>query len=187
MTPDAASDIGMTLAERCAPIELLLLDVDGVLTDGGIIYTDEGEEIKQFHVRDGSALKFWQLAGKRAASLTGRTSRVVDVRAREIGIAPVIQGAADKLAAFQDLLRQLALAPQQVCFIGDDLPDLPVLRCCGLAIAVADACAEVRTEAHYVTRAPGGRGAVREGIELVLRAQGRWQAIVERYRNRVLV
>jgi 3-deoxy-D-manno-octulosonate 8-phosphate phosphatase (KDO 8-P phosphatase) len=180
MTPDAASDATMTLAARCAPIELLLLDVDGVLTDGGIIYADEGEELKQFHVRDGSGLKFWQLAGKRAAILTGRTSRVVDVRAREIGIAPVIQGAADKLAAFRDLLGQLALTPEQVCFVGDDLPDLPVLRACGLAIAVADACPEVRLAAHHVTRTRGGKGAVREGIELVLRAQGRWQPIVER-------
>lgn len=176
----------MTLAERCASIELLLLDVDGVLTDGGIIYDDDGRELKQFHVRDGSALKFWQLSSKRAAILTGRTSRVVEVRAKEVGMAPVIQGAADKLAGFRELLGQTGLQPQQVCFIGDDLPDLPVLRRCGLAVAVADACPEVVAEAHYVTRAAGGRGAVREVVELIMRSQGSWAEIVERYRNEEL-
>jgi 3-deoxy-D-manno-octulosonate 8-phosphate phosphatase (KDO 8-P phosphatase) len=173
----------MTLAERCASIEFLLLDVDGVLTDGGIIYEDAGRELKQFHVRDGSALKFWQLAGKRAGILTGRTSKVVDVRAKEIGIEPVLQGAADKLSAYRDMLTRLGLQPGQTAFVGDDLPDIPVLRHCGLAIAVADACPEVIAEAHYVTQTRGGRGAVREVIELVLRSQGHWARIVERYRG----
>jgi 3-deoxy-D-manno-octulosonate 8-phosphate phosphatase (KDO 8-P phosphatase) len=173
----------MTLAERCSRIELLLLDVDGVLTDGGIIYDDGGRESKQFHVRDGSALKFWLMAGKRAAILTGRTSRVVEVRAKEVGITPVIQGATDKLAGYRDILTQTDKQPAQVCFVGDDLPDLPVMRHCGLAVAVADACAEVIAEAHYVTSAAGGRGAVREVVELILRSQGHWAEIVERYRN----
>jgi len=173
----------MTLAERCARIELLLLDVDGVLTDGGIIYDDAGRELKQFHVRDGSALKFWQATGKRAAILTGRTSGIVDVRAREIGIAPVVQGAADKLAAYRDILVQTKKQPSQACFVADDLPDLPVMSHCGLAVAVADACAEVVAEAHFVTRARGGKGAVREVVELILRSQGHWAEIVERYRN----
>jgi 3-deoxy-D-manno-octulosonate 8-phosphate phosphatase (KDO 8-P phosphatase) len=173
----------MTLAERCAPINLLLLDVDGVLTDGGIIYDDDGRELKQFHVRDGSALKFWQMAGKRAAILTGRVSRVVEVRAKEIGIEVVIQGATDKLAALRGLLGQTRLQPMQIAFVGDDLPDMPVMRHCGLAIGVADACPEVLAEAHYVTRAGGGKGAVREAIELILRSQGPWTEIVERYRN----
>jgi 3-deoxy-D-manno-octulosonate 8-phosphate phosphatase (KDO 8-P phosphatase) len=173
----------MTLAERCARIELLLLDVDGVLTNGGIVYADDGREWKQFHVRDGSALKLWQLAGKRAAILSGRTSAVVDVRAKEIGISLVLQGATDKLAAFRNLLERTELQPQQVCFVGDDLPDLPVLRNCGLAISVADACAEVLADAHYVTRAAGGNGAVRETVELLLRSQALWTNIVERYRN----
>ncbi|HMF11202.1 MAG TPA: HAD hydrolase family protein [Gemmataceae bacterium] len=173
----------MTLAERCAGIELLLLDVDGVLTDGGIAYTDDGREVKQFHVRDGSALKYWHSAGKRAAILTGRTSQVVELRAKEIGIEFVIQGAANKLAAFRNLLGQVTLEPRAVCFVGDDLPDLPVLRHCGLAVAVADACPEVLAEAHYVTRAAGGRGAVREVVELISRSQGHWESIVERLRN----
>jgi YrbI family 3-deoxy-D-manno-octulosonate 8-phosphate phosphatase len=173
----------MTLAERCARIEFLLLDVDGVLADGGIIYDDNGRELKQFYVRDGSGLKFWQLAGKRAGILTGRTSHVVEVRAKEVGIEPVIQGATDKLAAYRNLLAQLGLRPEQIAFVGDDLPDLPVLRHCGLAVAVADACPEVIAEAHYVTRAAGGKGAVREAIELILRSQGQWAKFVERYRN----
>jgi 3-deoxy-D-manno-octulosonate 8-phosphate phosphatase (KDO 8-P phosphatase) len=176
----------MTLAERCSRIDFLLLDVDGVLTDGGIIYNDDGRELKQFHVRDGSALNFWQMAGKKAAILTGRTSKVVEVRAREIGIEPVLQGATDKLAVYRDLLAQRGLQREQVAFVCDDLPDLPVLRHCGLAIAVADACPEVIAEAHYVTRASGGKGAVREAIELVLRSQGHWADFVERYRNETI-
>ena len=171
------------LHDRCARVELLVLDVDGVLTDGGIIYGDDGVELKQFHVRDGSGLKIWQYLGKRAAVITGRTSRVVEVRAAELGIAPVIQGAAEKVPAFRRLLAETGLAAEQVCYVGDDVPDLGVMAGCGLAVAVADACPEVRAAAHYVTRAAGGRGAVREVIELVLRCQGRWRQIVERFRN----
>lgn len=179
--------MSQTLAQHCAPIELLLLDVDGVLTDGGILYTEEGVELKQFHVRDGNGLKLWERAGKQSAILTGRTSQVVEVRAAEVGIGRVIQGAADKLPAFRGLLPDTGLRPEQVCFVGDDLPDVPVLRQCGLAVAVADGCPEARAAAHYVTCLPGGRGAVREVIELILRCQGQWQQIVERYRNQALV
>jgi 3-deoxy-D-manno-octulosonate 8-phosphate phosphatase (KDO 8-P phosphatase) len=174
------------LAQRCAAIELLLLDVDGVLTEGGITYSDHEVELKTFHVRDGSGLKLWQIAGKRCAILSGRTTRIVDVRAAELQIAPVLQGVADKLSAFRQLLADTGLRPEQVCFVGDDVPDLPVLRHCGLAIAVADACPEVVLQAHYVTRAAGGRGAVREAIELILACQGQWQKIVQRYRNEKL-
>jgi 3-deoxy-D-manno-octulosonate 8-phosphate phosphatase (KDO 8-P phosphatase) len=172
----------MDLRERCARIEMLVLDVDGVLTDGGIVYGDDGVEIKHFHVRDGSGLKLWQREGKRAAVISGRQSRAIEVRAAELGVTPVIQGAADKLAAYRDLLAGAALRPEQVCCVGDDVPDLPLLRNCGLAVAVGDACPEARADAHYVTRAPGGRGAVREAIELILRAQGRWDGVIERYR-----
>lgn len=176
----------MTLAERCGKIELLVLDVDGVLTDGGIIYADNDVEVKRFHVRDGSGLKLWHRAGKRSAIITGRTSKVVDVRAAELDIGPVMQGQSDKLAAFRAVLGQTGRRPEQVCCMGDDVPDLPLLRHCGLAVAVADACAEVRSDAHYVTQASGGRGAVREVIELILRCQGHWQPIVERYRTEKL-
>jgi 3-deoxy-D-manno-octulosonate 8-phosphate phosphatase (KDO 8-P phosphatase) len=175
-----------SLRDRCEAIELLVVDVDGVLTDGGIVYADNEVELKTFHVRDGSGLKLWQLEGKRSAVLTGRTSPVVPVRAAEVGIATVIQGAADKLEGYRRLLAAVPVRPEQVCYVGDDLPDLPVLRHCGLAVAVADACSEVLREAHYVTRAPGGRGAVREAVELILRCQGRWQAVVERLRAQTL-
>src|SRR6516225_1279178 len=139
-----------TLHERCAAIELLVADVDGVLTDGGIVYGSDGIELKQFHVRDGSGLKCWEQAGKRAAFLTGRRSAVVERRGLELGVAFVIQGAVEKLPALRRLLGETGLTPEQVCYIGDDLADLPSLRTCGLAVAVADACVEVRAEAHYI-------------------------------------
>ncbi|MBL8796265.1 MAG: HAD hydrolase family protein [Planctomycetia bacterium] len=164
--------------ERIARIDVLLLDVDGVLTDGSIVYTDNRVELKRFHVRDGSGLKLWGLAGKRSAIITGRTSSAVEVRAMELGVGLVIQGAADKRMAFERVLADYAVGPEQVCCIGDDVPDLPLLKRSGLAAAVADACPEARTAAHYVTQAPGGRGAVREVIELVLRCQGHWQRLL---------
>ena len=167
-----------TFARRAARIELLLLDVDGVLTDGGIYYTDSGIELKRFHVRDGSGLKYWRLAGKRAAIVSGRKSAAVDVRAAELGITPVLQGYAEKLPAFETVLAQTGLKAEQVCGVGDDLPDLPVLRRCGLAVAVADAAAEVRAAADHVTAVPGGHGAVREAIEWLLKLQGKWSSLV---------
>lgn len=173
----------LTLAQRCRPIEMLLVDVDGVLTDGGIVYADDGVELKVFHVRDGSGLKIWQLVGKQAGIITGRVSRVVEVRAAELGLDPVVQGAADKAASYRAILSSRGLRPEQVCFVGDDVPDLPVLRHCGLAVAVADACPEVLADAHYVTATRGGQGAVRETIELILRCQGHWQRVMERFRD----
>jgi 3-deoxy-D-manno-octulosonate 8-phosphate phosphatase (KDO 8-P phosphatase) len=156
-------------------IELLVVDVDGVLTEGGIVHGSTGLELKRFHVRDGFALRCWRRAGKRAAVVTGRSSPIVEVRAREVGIDTVVQGAAEKFPAYRHLLAQAGLAPRQVCCVGDDLPDLPALSDCGLAVAVADAAVEVRAAAHYVTRSPGGRAAVREAVELILRCQGLWQ------------
>ncbi len=169
------------LPARAAAIELLLLDVDGVLTDGSIIYADDGTELKRFHVRDGSGLKLWHAAGKRSAIVSGRKSVAVERRASELGIRPVLQGRDDKLAAFDEVLAATGLRPEQVCAVGDDLPDVPVLRRCGLAVAVADACPEVRAAAHHVTAAPGGRGAAREAIEWLLKAQGRWAELTARY------
>ncbi len=171
------------LAMRASALELLLLDVDGVLTDGSIFYADDGAELKRFHVRDGSGLKLWHSAGKRSALVSGRTSLAVDRRASELGIRPVLQGRDDKLRAFEDVLTETGLRAEQVCAIGDDLPDLPVLQRCGLAIAVADACREVRAVAHYVTETPGGYGAVREAIEWLLKLRGEWDEVVARFTN----
>src|SRR4051794_29334198 len=118
--PDPADD----LAARCAPIELLVLDVDGVLTDGGIVLDDRGVETKQFHVRDGSAIVAWRNLGRRVAILSGRSARVVDLRAAELGIAPVVQGATRKGVAFRAILADLGVDPRRACFVGDDLADL---------------------------------------------------------------
>lgn len=170
-----------SLHERCAAIEMLILDVDGVLTDGRIVYSDRGDEIKAFHVRDGSGLKFWQQLGRRAGIITGRSSPIVERRARELGVTAVVQGAEDKRTAYDHMLREHGLERRQVCYVGDDLPDVPLLRRSGLPIAVADACSEAKAVAHYVTQASGGRGAVREAIELVLRMQGRWHEVLARY------
>ncbi len=172
----------LTLHQRCAGIELLVLDVDGVLTDGRIIYADNGAEVKNFHVRDGAGLKLWEHAGKQSAIITGRTSNIVEVRAAEVGIRHVFQGAVEKLPAYRQLLATTGFRPEQVCYVGDDVPDIPLLRRCGLAVAVADACSDVFADGHYVTKATGGNGAVREVIELILGCQGHWQRLLERFR-----
>jgi 3-deoxy-D-manno-octulosonate 8-phosphate phosphatase (KDO 8-P phosphatase) len=171
----------LDLAARAKKIELLLLDVDGVLTDGSIIYTADGIEIKRFHVRDGSGLKFWHGHGKRSAILSGRRSKAVERRARELGIAPVFQGCAAKLPALDALLAETGFRPEQVCAIGDDLPDLPILRRSGLAVSVADGCAEVRAAADYVTPSSGGQGAVRDAVEWLLKLQGHWDSTVAEF------
>jgi 3-deoxy-D-manno-octulosonate 8-phosphate phosphatase (KDO 8-P phosphatase) len=160
-------------------IELLLLDVDGVLTDGRITYTGSGDDIKNFHVRDGSGLKMWMSLGKKVAILSGRTSETVSRRAKELGIATVKQGHPDKLPAVRAILAELGLTPERACAMGDDLPDLPVFRHCGMGIAVADACDELKQEAAFVTKAPGGAGAVREAIEWLLKQSGQWPDVVE--------
>jgi 3-deoxy-D-manno-octulosonate 8-phosphate phosphatase (KDO 8-P phosphatase) len=177
---------GRTLQQRCAGVAMLVLDVDGVLTDGRIVLGTGGLEVKQFHVRDGAALTCWHQAGRRSALISGRSSPVVEARARELGISLVFQGAADKLQAYRLLLAGAGVKPEAVCYVGDDLPDLPLLCHCGLAAAVADACPEVRAAAHYLTRAPGGRGAVREVVELILGADGTWGRLVDGLRGAAL-
>jgi 3-deoxy-D-manno-octulosonate 8-phosphate phosphatase (KDO 8-P phosphatase) len=168
--------------EALARIDMLVLDVDGVLSDGRIVYTDAGAEIKAFHVRDGWGLKLWTSLGKKAGIISGRRSAIVRRRAEELGIAAVMQGVADKKTALVQMLAELKLSAEQACAIGDDIPDLPMLRACGLAVTVADGCAEAKEDAAYVTRAAGGCGAVREVIEWILRAQGVWQNVVSRHR-----
>ncbi len=163
------------------PIELLVMDVDGVLTDGGIIRDDAGQQIKRFHVRDGTGIVLWRRLGKHAGLITGKESEVVTYRAAELGIEHVFQNVSDKIAAFNELLEDLELTPQQAAYIGDDLPDIPVMRRCGCAIAVQDASEEVRAIARYVTRFPGGYGAVRDAVEWLCKEMGAWQKLVGRY------
>lgn len=169
------------LDRRLARVQLLLLDVDGVLTDGGVTYDDAGVESKTFHIRDGLALRAWQRSGLRAGIITGRSSRVVERRAAELGIEILRQGIEDKLTAAAEVIKECGLSWDEAAFLGDDLPDLPVVMRCGVGAAVADACEELRRAAVLVTMLPGGRGAVRELIERMLKARGGWDAIVAHY------
>jgi 3-deoxy-D-manno-octulosonate 8-phosphate phosphatase (KDO 8-P phosphatase) len=166
------------LVRRCAPIELLVTDVDGVLTDGIIAMAADGSEVKRFHVRDGLGFSLWHKAGKKSAILSGRRAAAVERRAAELSIAHVLQGHDSKIRPFVELINGLGLRPGQVCYVGDDLPDLPVLGVVGLAACPADAVAEVRRAAHLVAAAPGGRGAVRDIIEIILKLQGRWPGLL---------
>ena len=168
----------MNLEDRCRSIELIISDVDGVLTDGGIIFDNQGIEIKRFHTRDGFGIKLWRRAGFHFGVLTARTSHIVKIRAAELGIDVLRQGFENKLPVAREIFAELRLKPEQVAYIGDDLPDLAVMRQVGLPIAVADAVEEVRAGAAYVTAIPGGQGAVREAIELVLKAKGLWEDVV---------
>ena len=171
----------MNLSDACRRVELILSDVDGVLTDGAIWYDNQGVELKGFHIRDGLGIKLWQRAGFRFGLLTARTSHIVKLRAGELGIDIVRQGFEDKLPAAQEIIRECGLTPEQVCYIGDDLTDLPVIHHVALGAAVADAAVEVRTAAAFVTHLPGGRGAVRELVETILKAKGRWDDAIQRY------
>ena len=167
--------------ELYARIRLLVLDVDGVLTDGRIVLTGGGEEIKAFHVRDGSGMKYWKRAGGKLAVISGRGSPAIVHRARELDVDAVRLNAKDKLPAYEEILVELGTAPDAAAVVGDDLPDLPLLLRCGLPVAVADAVEEVRRIAAYVPRARGGCGAVREVIERILQRAGKWDSIMERY------
>jgi 3-deoxy-D-manno-octulosonate 8-phosphate phosphatase (KDO 8-P phosphatase) len=157
-----------SVAERAADIRLLVLDVDGVLTDGRLYFSAQGEELKTFHVRDGAGIVQLLRAGLQVAVISGRDSRAVERRMAELGIAWVRQGVHDKLSALRELLDILGLGPQAVACVGDDTPDVPLLETARLAIAVADAHPAARERAHYVTRLPGGQGAVREVCDLLL-------------------
>jgi 3-deoxy-D-manno-octulosonate 8-phosphate phosphatase (KDO 8-P phosphatase) len=173
----------MSVEQRCQPIELLLADVDGVLTDGRVVVNNQGIETKQFHIRDGMGIRLWQKAGYRFGVVSLRSSQIVKMRAAELEISIVRQGAVDKLATTLEILAEHGLSPQQACYIGDDLPDLRVVRAVGLGVAVADACPELREAAAYVTQLPGGNGAVREVVELILKAQQRWDDVIQAYRT----
>jgi len=160
------------LRARARGVQLLVLDVDGVLTDGRLYYSASGDELKAFNIRDGLGLKLLRATGVEVALVTGRSSRAVELRAENLGVRYVFQGVSDKLAVFEQLLKRLRLNATAAAAMGDDLPDLPVLRRCGLAACVPEAPAVVRSHSHYVADRPGGGGAVREVCELVMAAQG---------------
>lgn len=154
--------------KRAARVQLAVFDVDGVLTDGTLLYTEDGRELKAFHVHDGLGLKRLQAAGITVAVITSRESPMVTQRMAELGIDHVYQGQREKLDVFESLCAALNLSADQVAYTGDDLPDLPLIRRVGLGIAVADAHSSVRDAAHWVTGQPGGRGAAREVADLLL-------------------
>jgi 3-deoxy-D-manno-octulosonate 8-phosphate phosphatase (KDO 8-P phosphatase) len=166
-------------------IRLLILDVDGVLADGRIVYDQQGNELKSFHVRDGLAIKLWQQTGRQVAIISGRSTQAVARRANELGIEWLMQGVGDKLAALRQLLGQTGLTAEQAAAMGDDLPDWPLAQTCAAFIAPADACPEIRRAASYVTHAPGGGGVVREGIEWLLRQTRDWESLIAQYRVRL--
>ena len=165
-----------SLLKRARAVRLAIFDVDGVLTDGTIYIGRRGEEFKAFNILDGHGLKMLREAGVVTAILSGRSHKAVDRRASELSIDHVVQGRSDKVPEFEKLIKRLGLEAAACAYMGDDLPDLKVMRLCGLALAVANAVDAVKAEAHYVTRAMGGRGAVREVCELILRARGQLEA-----------
>ncbi len=169
---------------ECGKIRLIILDVDGVLTDGRVYLDARGAEIKAFHVRDGQGIRLWLDAGHEIGIITGRKSEALAYRAKELGIGHVYQGSRDKLEDYRHLLRKVNLTGDEVAMVGDDLPDLPIMRHVGFPVAVGDAVSEVKEEAKYITDKPGGCGAVREVIELVMRERGEWDQVVERIRGR---
>ena len=171
----------MSLETKASRVGLLLFDVDGVLTDGQILLHPDGSESKHFHVRDGTGIVWAQRAGLLLGLLSARASPVTAQRAAQLAIPIVVQSAINKLDAYEEILRKHRLADAEVAFMGDDLLDLPVLSRAGLSAAPADAVQEVRARVHWVSRARAGHGAVRELVELVLRAQGKWDGVVRTY------
>jgi len=166
---------------KLAKIKLLLLDVDGVLTDGRIIYDNQGNELKAFDVKDGHGLKMLQRAGIKIGIITGRESEVVVKRAAELGIEILYQKALTKIDPYREILTAEKLTDEQVAYVGDDVVDLPILRRVGFSATVADAVPEVLPLVDYVATRPGGRGAVREICDLLLKASGQWDTLTERY------
>ncbi len=172
------TDMPGEIRQRARQVRLLLLDVDGVLTDGSLLFLDDGRECKVFHSRDGFGITLLHRAGIQTGIITARTGGAVAHRARQLGMTHLVQGVRDKASALAKILGHTGLDPRQAAYVGDDWLDLPVLQRVGLAVAVADAVAEVRQAAHYTTRAPGGRGAVREVCDLILDAQDKRQELL---------
>lgn len=169
------------LYDRARRIRLVIFDVDGVLTDGSLFITDAGEEFKAFHSHDGHGMKMLKATGVQLAIITGRTSRTVELRAKNVGVAILYQGVEDKLAVFEEILSSFGFEHDACAYMGDDVVDLPVMRRCGLAVAVPEAPPLVKSHAQYVTRQPGGRGAVREVCEIIMHAQGTFDAQMAPY------
>jgi len=169
------------MKKNLADIQVLVIDVDGVLTDGTIVVNSDGSESKFFSVLDGHGIRLWQRAGLKVAFLSGRASEPTRYRAEQLEVEYVFQDCHNKLDALEKFLEQIGLSPDRIAYIGDDLPDLSVIRRVGFGVAVANAVDEVKQYADYITTRPGGSGAVREVIEYILKNTGRWQQLMERY------
>jgi 3-deoxy-D-manno-octulosonate 8-phosphate phosphatase (KDO 8-P phosphatase) len=169
------------MPEKLKDIQLLLLDVDGVLTDGSIIYSDAAAETKVFNVKDGLGLKLVMAAGVQVGLVTGRTSKALHHRCRDLGIRHLYDGVRQKAQLLDQIVADTGVAAARTAFIGDDIPDIPLMQRVGLSVAVADAHELVRDGADWITAAPGGRGAVREVCDALLKARGLWDSVAERY------
>ncbi len=173
--------ISQELQDRAAKVKLLIVDVDGVLTDGRIVLGNFGDELKFFDIHDGHGVVMLRRAGFVTVLLSGRKSRINQKRAKEMRVAKVYQNAHDKLKVFGKILKKFRVSAEEVCFVGDDLIDLPVLARVGFSVGVKNAVEDVRRAAHYVTERSGGRGAVREVTDILLKAQNRWVEVTQRY------
>lgn len=169
------------MEKKLAAIKMLLLDVDGVLTDGRITYDNEGNELKSFDVKDGHGMKMLQRAGIKIGIITGRSSAVVQRRSEELGLDVLFQGALTKIEPYRQILQEFGLTDEQVAYVGDDLVDLPILRRVGFSATVADAVPDLLPLVDYVCQRQGGRGAVREICDMLLRAQNHWDGLTQRY------
>ena len=169
------------ILERAKRIKILVVDIDGVMTDGRIVYSGYGEELKFFDVTDGFGTTLLSRGGIKTVIITAKKSKIVKHRARDLKVAHAYQGFLDKLTPFNDLLKRFKVTPEEVCFIGDDLIDIPVLKRVGFAVAVPNALDEVKESVHYTTQKPGGRGAVREICDLLLKAQDKWALATSKY------
>ncbi len=180
-SPDSSNAVSPELRKRILPLRMMIFDVDGVLTDGRVIYMDDGSEIKEFDVQDGHGIKMLQRAGIEVALISGRACLAVEQRARSLGISRLYQGFKVKTEPYAQLLAETGLEQNQTGFMGDDLIDIPVMRRAGFSVAVPNGVKHIFPFAHHITRARGGRGAAREICELILQVQGLWDKSIERY------
>ena len=169
------------IVERAKAVKVLVLDIDGVMTDGRIIYGIYGEELKFFDVQDGFGIFLLNRAGIRSVIVTAKRSRIVKMRGRDLKVAKVYHGYTDKLIPFNKIVKRFKVTPEEVCFIGDDLIDIPVLKRVGFAVAVPNAVDEVKAASHHITSKTGGRGAVREICDLILKSQNKWDLATSKY------
>jgi len=173
--------ISQAVLDRAKKVKLLIIDIDGVMTDGRIIYSIYGDELKFFDVQDGFGISLLRGAGIPSVIITAKKSRIVTLRARDMRVAKAYQGHIDKLVPFEDILKRFKIAPEEICFVGDDLIDIPVLKRVGFAVAVPNAVDEVKKDAHLITSRAGGKGAVREVCDLILKSQNKWDLVTSKY------